>query len=155
VQVIDGAAGLPQTYAITDMCRVYAVTSRALRHYEALGLLAPRRRGRQRIYDEAQRDLIELIVRWRTWRLPLSKIRRLLDLRQRQAHDPEARRRTRDLLAAHLVHLRGEQASLAAVVAAAEAELRDLERVPTRDHGAPPRVDQAHFASAAARRATT
>jgi len=149
VQVIDGAAGLPQTYSITDMCRVFAVTARALRHYEALGLLAPRRRGRQRVYDEVQRDLIELIVRWRTWRLPLSKIRRLLDLRQRQAHDPEARRRMRDLLAAHLEHLRGEQARPAAVIAAAEVELRGLDRV----LGGSPRVGRARFASAPARRA--
>jgi DNA-binding transcriptional MerR regulator len=153
VRVVDDAARLPQTYSITDMCRAFVVTGRALRHYEGLGLLAPRRRGLQRIYDETQRDLIEVIVRWRNWRLPLNKIRRLLDLRRRIAHDPDALHRMHEVLSAHLEHLKAEQASLAGAVAAAEAELRTLDQV-ARHRGRPSLAGQARASNAQPRRAT-
>lgn len=153
MRVVDGAGKLSQAYSITDMCRVFGVTGRALRHYEGLGLLAPRRRGLQRIYDETQRDLIEVIVRWRNWRLPLDKIRRLLDLRRRSAHDPEALRRMHEVLSGHLELLKGEQAGLAEAVAAAEAELRTLDQV-ARDRDRTSLAGQAWASSAQPRRAT-
>ena len=40
-----------QTYSISDLARELDITTRAIRFYEEQGLLAPERRGQERIYS--------------------------------------------------------------------------------------------------------
>jgi len=44
----------PRTYTITELALEFDITPRAIRFYEDMGLLAPQRQGRNRVYT--QRD---------------------------------------------------------------------------------------------------
>lgn len=70
----------PKTYLITHLTREFGVTSRALRHYEDLGLLHPVRRDGARIYSRKDRARLVLILHGRSVGLSLEKIGELLDL---------------------------------------------------------------------------
>jgi len=49
-------------YSIRQLSAEFGVTSRTIRHYEELGLLAPSRRGQTRIYSPADRTHGILLV---------------------------------------------------------------------------------------------
>jgi DNA-binding transcriptional MerR regulator len=67
-------------YAISDLAREFALTTRAIRFYEDEGLLFPQRRGRVRVYGERERVRIKLILRGKRIGLALSEIRELFDI---------------------------------------------------------------------------
>src|SRR5262249_2815409 len=67
-------------FTISDLAREFAVTTRAIRFYEAEGLLAPIRQGRSRLYTERERVRVKLILRGKRLGLSLSEIRELFDL---------------------------------------------------------------------------
>jgi DNA-binding transcriptional MerR regulator len=67
-------------YSISDLAREFALTTRAIRFYEDCGLLAPERRGRQRVYGERERVRIKLILRGKRLGLALAEIGELLDM---------------------------------------------------------------------------
>lgn len=68
------------TYTIRDLALEFAVTARAIRHYEDLGLLAPERDGMQRIYRKRDRTRLKLIVRGKRLGLSLPDIKELIEL---------------------------------------------------------------------------
>lgn len=63
-----------------DLAREYDLTTRAIRHYEALGLIAPARRGRTRIFSQRDKVRVGLIARGRRLGLALEEIREIIDL---------------------------------------------------------------------------
>ncbi|MEO7602126.1 MAG: MerR family DNA-binding transcriptional regulator [Sphingomicrobium sp.] len=65
---------------IGQMCAEYGVTARALRFYEDEDLLAPERRGTQRLYSPRDRARLAWILRGRRVGLSLADIKELLDL---------------------------------------------------------------------------
>ena len=65
---------------IGQMCADYGVTARALRFYEDQALLAPERRGTQRLYSSRDRARLAWILRGRRVGLSLADIKELLDL---------------------------------------------------------------------------
>ncbi|WP_241963439.1 MerR family transcriptional regulator [Paracoccus suum] len=65
---------------IRQMCAAFDVTARALRFYESRDLLAPLRRGQQRLYGRRDRARLTLIVRGKRFGFSLEQIRQLLDL---------------------------------------------------------------------------
>jgi len=67
-------------YSISELAREFALTTRAIRFYEDCGLLAPERRGRQRVYGERERVRIKLILRGKRLGLALAEIGELLDM---------------------------------------------------------------------------
>lgn len=67
-----------RTYSISQLCREFAATPRALRFYEELGLISPSRQGAQRIYSVRDRARLVLILRGRKISLPLAEIREIL-----------------------------------------------------------------------------
>lgn len=73
----DGAAEL---YGITDLCREFGVTLRALRFYEDKGLLAPQRVNGARVYTRSDRARLTLILRAKAIGSPLAEIKHYLDL---------------------------------------------------------------------------
>lgn len=73
----EGAAEL---YGITELCREFGVTLRALRFYEDKGLLAPRRVNGARVYTRRDRARLTLILRAKAIGSPLAEIKRYLDL---------------------------------------------------------------------------
>lgn len=68
-----------RTFSITQLCREFGCTARALRFYEEQGLLFPRRNESQRVYSYKDRARLQLIVRGRNVGLSLAQIRDILD----------------------------------------------------------------------------
>jgi DNA-binding transcriptional MerR regulator len=69
-----------ETYAISDLCAEFGVTARALRFYEDEGLIAPERRGTQRIYSHRDRARLAWILRGKRVGFSLTEIREMIDL---------------------------------------------------------------------------
>jgi len=67
-------------HSIGDLCAEFGVTARALRFYEDEALIAPERRGTQRLYSERDRARLAWILRGKRVGLSLSDIKELLDL---------------------------------------------------------------------------
>jgi DNA-binding transcriptional MerR regulator len=68
------------TYSISDFAAEFEVTTRTIRHYEEKGMLKPKRNGQQRIYSNADRILLELILRGKRIGFSLNEIKHILDL---------------------------------------------------------------------------
>lgn len=68
------------SFSITELCQEFGVTPRALRFYEDEGLIAPERRGTQRIYSQRDRARLAWILRGKRVGFSLSAIREMIDL---------------------------------------------------------------------------
>ena len=67
-------------FSIGELCDEFAVTARALRFYEDEQLIAPERRGTQRLYSERDRARLAWILRGKRVGFSLAEIKELLDL---------------------------------------------------------------------------
>ena len=63
-----------QSWTIRDLSAAYGVTLRTIRHYEALGLLSPERRGTTRVFHQRDRIRLELILRGKRLGFSLDEI---------------------------------------------------------------------------------
>ncbi|TAJ74845.1 MAG: MerR family DNA-binding transcriptional regulator [Phenylobacterium sp.] len=84
-----------RTYSITQLCREFGATPRALRFYEEQGLLSPGRRDTSRVYSYKDRARLQLILRGRRVGLSIAEIRDILDTYDEEgtaAQDAEALR---------------------------------------------------------------
>ena len=69
-----------EDFSISDLCAEFGVTARALRFYEDEGLIAPARRGTQRIYSHRDRARLAWILRGKRVGFSLGEIREMIDL---------------------------------------------------------------------------
>lgn len=69
-----------ESFSISDLCAEFDVTARALRFYEDEGLIAPERRGLQRIYSHRDRARLAWILRGKRVGFSLADIREMIDL---------------------------------------------------------------------------
>ena len=69
-----------ELFGITELCKEFGITLRALRFYEDKGLLAPRRINGARVYTRSDRARLTLILRAKAIGSPLAEIKRYLDL---------------------------------------------------------------------------
>ena len=67
-------------FSISELSREYSVTPRAIRFYEAEGMLAPARQGQTRIFSARDRARLALIVQGKRVGFSLAEIREMLDL---------------------------------------------------------------------------
>ncbi|MFZ5721251.1 MAG: MerR family transcriptional regulator [Pseudomonadota bacterium] len=84
-----------RTYSITQLCREFGATPRALRFYEEQGLLSPARRDMSRVYSYKDRARLKLIMAGRRVGLSIAEIRDILDAYDEEglpAQDAEALR---------------------------------------------------------------
>jgi len=72
--------GTTELFGITELCRDFGITLRALRFYEDKGLLSPQRINGARVYTRRDRARLTLILRAKAIGSPLSEIKRYLDL---------------------------------------------------------------------------
>ena len=72
--------GTSELFGITELCKEFGISLRALRFYEDKGLLAPRRINGARVYTRRDRARLALILRAKDIGSPLSEIKRYLDL---------------------------------------------------------------------------
>ena len=68
------------TFSIGALARELGITTRAIRFYEAEGLLQPARNGQTRVYSERDRVRLRLILRGRRCAFSLSEIAEMLAL---------------------------------------------------------------------------
>jgi DNA-binding transcriptional MerR regulator len=66
--------GLSQSLAIGDLAREFDISTRAIRFYEARGLLHPARRGTARVFGPIDRQRLALIIRAKNLGLTLEEI---------------------------------------------------------------------------------
>ncbi len=72
--------GTTDLFGITELCREFGISLRALRFYEDKGLLAPRRINGARVYNRRDRARLTLILRAKAIGSSLAEIKRYLDL---------------------------------------------------------------------------
>lgn len=76
----EGATPRAVTWSIAETASAYGVTARTLRFYEDRGLLAPERRGTQRIFHARDRVRLELVLRGRRLGFSLQEIATIVDM---------------------------------------------------------------------------
>jgi DNA-binding transcriptional MerR regulator len=69
-----------QLFGITELCREFGISPRAIRFYEDKGLLAPRRVNGTRVYTRRDRARLQLILRAKAIGSSLAEIKHYLDL---------------------------------------------------------------------------
>jgi len=69
-----------ELFTITDLAAEFDITPRAIRFYEAVGLLAPARAGRNRVYTQRDRTRLKLTLRGKRLGLSLQEIKQLVDM---------------------------------------------------------------------------
>ncbi len=72
--------GSTELFGITELCREFGITLRALRFYEDKGLLSPRRINGTRVYTRRDRARLALILRAKAIGSSLAEIKHYLDL---------------------------------------------------------------------------
>jgi DNA-binding transcriptional MerR regulator len=107
-------------YSIGELAGEFDVTPRAIRFYEAEGLLAPRRDGQRRIYTLRDRTRLKLTLRGKRLGLTLSEIRDLIDM-----YEPG--RDERPQLERFLAVLESHKASLLQQRSDLEAQLSEIQ----------------------------
>jgi len=71
-------AATSKPLGIREMARELGVTPRALRFYEAKGLVSPRRRGQARLYGAAEAEQVALVLKAKRLGFTLAEIRQML-----------------------------------------------------------------------------
>ena len=66
--------------SITALAQEFDITPRAIRFYEDMGLLAPQRAGRNRVYAQRDRTRLKLTLRGKRLGLSLQEIKQLVDM---------------------------------------------------------------------------
>jgi DNA-binding transcriptional MerR regulator len=74
----DDATG--ELFGITELCRAFGISPRAIRFYEDKGLLSPRRVNGTRVYTRRDRARLALILRSKSIGASLAEIKHYLDL---------------------------------------------------------------------------
>lgn len=72
--------GATELFGITELCKEFGITMRALRFYEDKGLLSPRRVNGARVYTRSDRARLTLILRAKAIGSTLADIKQYLDL---------------------------------------------------------------------------
>lgn len=71
---------MQELYTVNQLAEQLGVTARAIRFYEAKGLIAPRRAGTTRVFDRRDRARLLLVLRGKRLGFSLAEIREFLDL---------------------------------------------------------------------------
>jgi len=104
-------------YSIGELAAEFDVTPRAIRFYEAEGLLAPRRDGQRRIYTPRERTRLKLTLRGKRLGLTLSEIRSLIDMYEPGQDERPQLERFLTVLETHKAALERQRVDIAAQLA--------------------------------------
>ena len=104
-------------YSIGELAAEFDVTPRAIRFYEAEGLLAPRREGQRRIYTPRERTRLKLTLRGKRLGLTLSEIRSLIDMYEPGQDERPQLERFLAVLETHKTALERQREDIAAQLA--------------------------------------
>lgn len=103
-------------FSISDLCAEFGVTARALRFYEDEGLIAPERRGLQRIYSHRDRARLAWILRGKRVGFSLAEIREMIDLYDVGDGRQAQRQVTAERCRARIAHLESQKHDIDAAI---------------------------------------
>lgn len=119
------------------MCADFDVTARALRFYEDEQLLAPERRGTQRLYSPRDRARLAWILRGRRVGLSLADIKELLDLYDLGDDRRTQRLKTIERCSEQVAKLKQQRVDIDATIAELETFLAMVTRLIDADAKSP------------------
>jgi DNA-binding transcriptional MerR regulator len=125
-------AAVPQaspTYSIGELAREFDLTTRAIRFYEDCGLIAPQRRGRQRIYTARDRTRLKLTLRGKRLGLTLAEVKELVDMYESPRDTRAQLERFLAVLAEHRAQLEQQMADLAVTLDEVRSHEKEARRL--------------------------
>lgn len=120
----EGGDDGTRRYTIGELADELAITTRAIRFYEAKGLLRPERRGAARAYSRRDRARLLLILRGKNLGFTLDDIRDYLELYDADPAQLAQLKLLETKVDAHIEELLGKRADLDRTL----KELRDIRR---------------------------
>ncbi|MCF8157603.1 MAG: MerR family DNA-binding transcriptional regulator [Rhodoferax sp.] len=105
------------TYSIGDLAREFDLTTRAIRFYEDLGLLEPRRAGpggRSRVYSGRDRTRLKLTLRAKRLGLSLTEAKEIIQMYDSPRDTGAQLKKFLDVLALHRQQLEAQMTDLQA-----------------------------------------
>lgn len=69
-----------ETYSISELAQEFDITTRTIRFYEEKGLLTPDRNGSNRLYNQADRVKLKLILRGKRLGFTLTESRDIIEM---------------------------------------------------------------------------
>lgn len=145
--------GVP-TYSISDLAKEFDLTTRAIRFYEDMGLLSPKRSGagdRVRVYSARDRTRLKLTLRAKRLGLSLSDAKGIIDMYESPRDTRAQLQRFLEVLATNKTQLLDRLADLQANLEEIEAHEKDArallaqtEPPKGRDAKAPTQPQAAH-----------
>ena len=109
--------GVAQLYTITELAQEFDVTPRAIRFYEDMGLIAPARAGRNRVYAHRDRTRLKLTLRGKRLGLSLQEIKQLVDMYESPSDTAPQLQAFLGVLAAHRRQLEQQREDLEVTLA--------------------------------------
>lgn len=114
---------MSETLTIRQMCAQFNVTPRALRFYEDKELLAPMRKGVQRLYSARDRARLTLILRGKRFGFSLEDIRQLLAMYHHEGSNEAQLARTLEVAQDRLSQMTAQRDELTAAIAELQVEI--------------------------------
>ena len=111
-----------QTFTIGELAREFDLTTRAIRFYEDMGLLAPERAGQQRVYTARDRARLTLTLRAKRLGLKLNEAKEILDMYDSPRDTVPQLQRFLGVLGSHRAQLEAQLAELEANLAEVRAQ---------------------------------
>lgn len=108
------------TYGIGDLAREFDLTTRAIRFYEDLGLLEPKRAGpggRSRVYSGRDRTRLKLTLRAKRLGFTLTEAKEIIDMYDSPRDTGAQLKKFLDVLAMHRKQLEAQMADMQANLA--------------------------------------
>lgn len=103
------------TFSISDLAREFDLTTRAIRFYEDMGLLAPTRSGpqlRNRVYSGRDRTRLKLTLRAKRLGLSLTEAKDIIDMYDSPRDTGAQLKKFLAVLSAHRNELEGQMTEL-------------------------------------------
>jgi len=117
------------TYTISELAKEFDLTTRAIRFYEDCGLLAPQRRGRNRVYTARDRTRLKLTLRGKRLGLTLAEVKELVDMYESPRDTQPQLKKFLVVLAAHRAQLEQQLADLHANLDEVRAHEKEARRL--------------------------
>jgi len=108
------------TYSIGDLAREFDLTTRAIRFYEDLGLLEPKRAGpggRSRVYSGRDRTRLKLTLRAKRLGFSLTEAKEIIEMYDSPRDTGAQLKKFLDVLAIHRKQLEAQMADMQANMA--------------------------------------
>ena len=110
-----------ELWSISELAEMYEVTPRTLRYYEDQGIVAPRRDGQKRIYNQRDRTRLKLALRGKRFGFALAEILSFIDRYDGPSSHPEQ-------LQSYLSHVKRQKELLAQQQKDIQAVLEEIRR---------------------------